>query len=91
MLFRSEFVDAFGEADVVLVAPVHRPDKAPPDQRFSSQTLAKDLQAQGKISHHLKVDDMVNYVAQHAKEGDIIVTFSNGPFGGIHTKLLNSF
>ncbi len=89
-VFQREFVDAFGEADVILVAPVHRPDKAPPDQLFSSETLVTDLQARGKISHRFTVEEMVGFLKEQGKENDIIVTFSNGPFGGIHTKLLSS-
>ncbi len=89
-VFQHEFVDAFGEADAILVAPVHRPDKAPPNLLFSSETLVMDLRARGKTSHRLNVLDMVEFLKLHATENDIIITFSNGPFGGIHTKLLTS-
>ncbi len=87
-IFQQEFVDAFADADIVLAAPVHRPDKAPPDRLFSSSRLAEDLRARGKQAFHLTVDEMVELIRKEGREGDVIVTFSNGPFDGIHDKLL---
>jgi UDP-N-acetylmuramate: L-alanyl-gamma-D-glutamyl-meso-diaminopimelate ligase len=89
-IFQHEFVDAFESADAVLIAPVHRPDKAPPDQLFSCEQLVKDLRNRDKISEYLDINDMVRYLGQHAQKDDVIITFSNGPFGGIHDRLLNS-
>ncbi|MDZ7315863.1 MAG: UDP-N-acetylmuramate:L-alanyl-gamma-D-glutamyl-meso-diaminopimelate ligase [candidate division KSB1 bacterium] len=87
-VFQNEFVDAFQDADVILAAPVHRPDKAPADQLFSSAKLAEDLRRRGKEARYLNIDEMVAFILDHGREGDLIVTFSNGPFGGIHEKLL---
>ena len=89
-VFQREFVDAFEAADGILVAPVHRPDKAPPDKIFSCEQLVKDLRKRSKMSEYLSINDMVRYLGEHAKKDDIIITFSNGPFGGIHDKLLSS-
>jgi UDP-N-acetylmuramate: L-alanyl-gamma-D-glutamyl-meso-diaminopimelate ligase len=89
-VFQQEFANAFDNADFILVAPVHRPDKAPADQLFSVEQLASDLINRGKTSKQLTVEDMVSFVKNHAKKNDIIITFSNGPFGGIHDKLLHS-
>ncbi|MDZ7725204.1 MAG: cyanophycin synthetase [candidate division KSB1 bacterium] len=87
-IFQKEWPKAFESADAVLVAPVHRPEKAPADQLFSSQTLARDIQAAGKVGEHLDIETMVVFLKKHIHKGDIIVTFSNGPFGNIHKKLL---
>ena len=89
-VFQHDFPLAFRDADAILVAPVHRPDKAPPDQLFSSEKLAADLRKGKKISEYLTINDMVSYLKKNAKKDDIVITFSNGPFGGIHEKLLNS-
>jgi UDP-N-acetylmuramate: L-alanyl-gamma-D-glutamyl-meso-diaminopimelate ligase len=88
-VFQHEFAESFDDADVVLVAPVHRPDKAPADQLFSSSKLAEELRARGKICENLDVEKMIEYIQAKAREGDVIITFSNGPFGGIHQKLLS--
>lgn len=89
-VFQSEFAESFNDADIVLVAPVHRPDKAPAEQLFSSSKLKEDLTAKGKICENLEVEKMVDTIIAKGREGDVIITFSNGPFGGIHQKLLTS-
>ncbi len=86
-VFQKEFVSAFQPADVVLIAPVHRPDKAPVEQLFSGEKLAADLQHTGKKSHSMTVDQMIEYLKSHLHKNDIVVTFSNGPFDNIHQKL----
>ena len=87
-VFQSEWPLAFELAEVVLVAPVHRPEKAPLDQLFSSEKLVNDIIKSGKTGAYLDIDAMVNYLIKHIQKDDIIITFSNGPFGDIHNKLL---
>ncbi|MBN1558821.1 hypothetical protein JW998_01125, partial [candidate division KSB1 bacterium] len=89
-IFQSTFAESFDDADVILVAPVHRPDKAPPQQLFSGEKLAEDLRSKGKISRQLSIEEIIAFVKENSRQDDIIITFSNGPFGGIHTRLLNS-
>ncbi len=89
-IFQHEFSLAFDDADAILIAPVHRPDKAPAGQLFSCEMLAADVRNRNKISEYMTIDKMVSYLKENAKKDDIIITFSNGPFAGIHEKLLNS-
>lgn len=88
-VFQNEMVQAFSKADGALIAPVDRPDKAPAGQLFSTERLASDLRALGKRAEAVaSVDEMLAYLQQHLQPGDVVITFSNGPFGGIHGKLL---
>ena len=49
----------------------------------------QDLKASGKNAAYLPdVDSIVSHVTKSAQGGDIVVVFSNGGFGGIHSKLL---
>ena len=89
-VFQKEFAEAFAAADAVLIAPVHRPDKAPQDQLFSPRQLVEDLRRKNKQSEHVSVEEMVHYLSAQAQNDDLIITFSNGPFGEIHDKLLKS-
>ncbi len=89
-IFQHEFAKSFDDADYILIAPVHRPDKAPSGQLFSVEQLADDLNRRGKTSRQLTIENMVSFVKNHAQKDDIIITFSNGPFEGIHDKLLHS-
>lgn len=91
-VFQQDFADAFAPADKVLIAPVHRPDKAPAGHVFSSEKLADDLHQRNKSAQYFKsINEIVQHLATHAQSGDIIITFSNGPFGNIHQKLLEKF
>ena len=48
-----------------------------------------DLQASGKDAAYLPdADAIVAHLAGKLQGGDIVCAFSNGGFGGIHTKLL---
>jgi UDP-N-acetylmuramate: L-alanyl-gamma-D-glutamyl-meso-diaminopimelate ligase len=90
-IFQQEFVTSFENADAVLIAPVNRPDKAPPGQVFSPAKLAADLRQQGKIAGHFdSVEGMVDYLKKSVQKDDLIITFSNGPFGDIHRKLIEA-
>lgn len=51
--------------------------------------LAADLRLKGREALAVSsVDEMVSYLLAHLRPGDVVITFSNGPFGGIHNKLL---
>ncbi len=90
-LFQQELVTAFRDADGVLIAPVDRPDKAPPGQVLSTEKLADDLRRQGKDAEALPtVEAIRTYLLSRLHSGDAVITFSNGPFGYIHDQLLTA-
>ncbi len=92
-VFQEQYADAFGSAGRVIVAEV-------PDQPiysatgdvtalFSSERLAKDLDKRGIPALSLDgVDSIVDELVQGREDGDVIVTLSNGSFGGIWDALL---
>lgn len=88
-VFQHEYVNAFLATDVAIIADVYRPDKAPAGHVFSSDQLAQDLRARGVDAYHLSgVDNIVRYLAEYLRPGDVVLVMSNGGFGGIHEKLL---
>ncbi|MDB6029708.1 MAG: UDP-N-acetylmuramate [Verrucomicrobiales bacterium] len=88
-VFQDELVTAFDDADQVVVAEVARLDQLPPDERLDPARLMKDLQAKGRPAAYLPdVDAIVEHVGRGAQGGDVVCVFSNGGFGGIHSKLL---
>jgi UDP-N-acetylmuramate: L-alanyl-gamma-D-glutamyl-meso-diaminopimelate ligase len=89
-VFQDGFAQAFAAADLVVIASVFR-STLPPDERLSEDQLVSDLRARGVAARHLPdVDTIVREVAAEAKAGDLVVIMSNGGFGGIHGKLLES-
>jgi UDP-N-acetylmuramate: L-alanyl-gamma-D-glutamyl-meso-diaminopimelate ligase len=90
-VFQSELAGAFADADAVVVSEVARLEQIAVGERLSPEKLMQDLKTAGKEAVYLpEVDSIVSHVAKNAQGGDIICVFSNGGFGGIHGKLLES-
>ncbi len=90
-VFQKEMAEALQYADGILVSAVDRPDKAPVGQVFSCEQLIKDLRILNKEAFYVEtVDAMVDFLQPRLHPGDVVITFSNGFFGGIHEKLLKA-
>ena len=89
-VFQDDFARAFAGADQVVIASVFR-SSLPPAERLSEDELVNDLRRAGTAARHLPdVDTIVKEVTSEARAGDLVVVMSNGGFGGIHGKLLDS-
>ncbi|HQX83808.1 MAG TPA: Mur ligase family protein, partial [Vicinamibacterales bacterium] len=89
-IFQDDFVHAFHEsgADEVVLAAVFRAS-LPEAERLSVDDIVKELVQRGGRARTLPgVPEIVDTIAQEAREGDIVVLMSNGGFDGIHEKLL---
>jgi UDP-N-acetylmuramate: L-alanyl-gamma-D-glutamyl-meso-diaminopimelate ligase len=89
-VFQDDFAKAFNAADEVVLAPVFR-STLPEPQRLSIPDLVRDLSRQGKSARAAQsIDDIVSTIVREHRDGDLVVMMSNGGFGGIHRKLLDS-
>jgi UDP-N-acetylmuramate: L-alanyl-gamma-D-glutamyl-meso-diaminopimelate ligase len=89
-IFQKELAEALQVADVILLAPIHRPDKAPAGQILSIEKLMQDLNSEHRtVQNFQSIDEIVQYVKRHVGENDVLITFSNGGFGGIHKKMVD--
>jgi UDP-N-acetylmuramate: L-alanyl-gamma-D-glutamyl-meso-diaminopimelate ligase len=87
-LHEREYARAFGAADVVLLAPVGRPEIAE-GERLDVAAVAAALRESGKAAETpAGVDAIIERIAADAKPDDTVVIMSNGAFGDIHAKLL---
>lgn len=90
-LFQKELALSLAAADMAVVAPIERIEKHAKDQRLNLAQLQADITAIGKQCYLGQgVDDIVAHVCAHAQEGDVLLIMSNGGFGGIHVKFLES-
>jgi UDP-N-acetylmuramate: L-alanyl-gamma-D-glutamyl-meso-diaminopimelate ligase len=88
-VFQSEYAEALGVGQAVLMPPPFNQGGIPEDQRFSAEKLIADLRAKGCDAHLCQtVDDIVAELKRRARPGDAILIMSNGGFGGIYEKLL---
>ena len=92
-VFQNEYVDALAEADLVFVrrvpdAPIYSAFGGDPE-RLNADVLAANLSARGIPTVACDgVDAIVDHLAKSCAPGDVVVTLSNGGFGGIWGKLL---
>src|SRR5512145_2461381 len=92
-VFQREYAEAFDAAARVVVqsvpdAPIYSAFGGEPE-RLSAERLARDLSARGVAAVALPdVDAIVAHLAASCAPGDVVVTLSNGGFGGIWGKLL---
>jgi UDP-N-acetylmuramate: L-alanyl-gamma-D-glutamyl-meso-diaminopimelate ligase len=88
-VFQTELVQAFADADAVVISQVARLELLQPHERLDPARLMQDLKSAGKNAAYLPdADAIVQHVAKAAEGGDVVCVFSNGAFGGIHGKLL---
>jgi UDP-N-acetylmuramate: L-alanyl-gamma-D-glutamyl-meso-diaminopimelate ligase len=92
-VFEDQYRKAFAHADHVIITAVFNPEDA---LRFGPALLDVDkliaaIAATGKTAITLPdADAIVGYLAPEMRDGDVIAVMSNGGFGAIHEKLLNS-
>lgn len=89
-VFQEAFAGAFGEADQVIIARVHRSSVPEPDRLSETELVAAIREAGVRARHLPDVAEIVRVVAGEARDGDLVVVMSNGAFGGIHTRLLQA-
>jgi UDP-N-acetylmuramate: L-alanyl-gamma-D-glutamyl-meso-diaminopimelate ligase len=89
-VFQTELALAFADADAVIISQVARLELLSPEERLDPQKLIQDLVSMRKSAVYLPdVESIVNHVSRNVEGGEILVVFSNGGFGSIHTKLLD--
>lgn len=88
-IHQEAYAQAFDAADLVLFAPVGRPD-LPEAEKLDTAQLARELLSSGRSAHATgALDELASLTLAHAQPGDTVVALSNGAFGGIYETLLN--
>jgi len=91
-IFQDIYVQAFDDADMICIREPALLKKIPSDQRFSSQQLVTDLKTRGLDANYFaNTDRIIDFLAQEALSGDVILVMSNGGFDNIHERLLERF
>ncbi len=88
-VFQETLAEALGQADGVCLAAVARAGLLAEDERLDTDLLMKTLRDRGLPAfYESDADAIVSRLEAEARDGDVIVVFSNGGFDGIHGKLL---
>src|SRR6266550_4491863 len=91
--FENGYIDAFHEADRVIIGPIFHRDRYASryglDKMMSVPTIVDSLNADGIPTQQIDdFDAIADLVARESKANDVVVVMSSGAFGGIHEKTL---
>lgn len=91
--FESGYIDAFREADRVVIGPVFHRERYETryglDKMMSVENIVGTLGKNGIQAEHIPdFDAIADRVAQEGREGDVVLVMSSGAFGGVHEKIL---
>jgi UDP-N-acetylmuramate: L-alanyl-gamma-D-glutamyl-meso-diaminopimelate ligase len=91
-VFQDEYAKAFDAADYVVIANVFEVQKVrEKGTMLNTAQLIEDIAAQRKPAFALTgADDIVKHLAPELRDQDLVAIMSNGGFGGIHDKLLDT-
>jgi UDP-N-acetylmuramate: L-alanyl-gamma-D-glutamyl-meso-diaminopimelate ligase len=90
-VFQQDYVSAFDQADQIIIAAPFDQARIPEEERFSADKLVQDLTARGKEAAVLPdADAILHTLASRVHPHDVVAILSNGGFGGLHKKLLDT-
>ena len=91
-VFQAPYSKAFSYADYVIIAGVYNTSKASElGKVLDVSELVKDIEMQGKPALSFPdADAIIDHLAPELADGDVVAIMSNGGFGGIHDKLLET-
>jgi UDP-N-acetylmuramate: L-alanyl-gamma-D-glutamyl-meso-diaminopimelate ligase len=88
-IFQDVYPTVFDQANLVCIRKPPLLEKIPEKERFSSKKLVLDLKKRGLDAYYFKeTSEIINFIPEIVKNGDVILVMSNGGFENIHTRLL---
>jgi len=89
--FQQPYVDAFADADQVILAGLFHPERYTEQTAIHPLEMVDSWRAAGKDAQFLPgADEIVAHLAPKLTNGEVVLIMSNGGFGGIHDKLLKA-
>lgn len=88
-VFQQAYVSTFDKADCILVKKPEPLKNIPLENQFSSEELAKDLRKRNLDAHYFPTtDEILDYLEDFTRDGDVVTFLSNGGFDDIHSRFL---
>jgi UDP-N-acetylmuramate: L-alanyl-gamma-D-glutamyl-meso-diaminopimelate ligase len=93
--FEAGYIDAFHEADRVIIGPVFHKQRYETryglDKMMSVETIVDRLAGDSIPAEQIDdFDAIAKRIADEAREGDVVLVMSSGAFGGVHEKILDA-
>jgi UDP-N-acetylmuramate: L-alanyl-gamma-D-glutamyl-meso-diaminopimelate ligase len=90
-IFQDAFTEALSGADWIVIAALFHPERYNSNSAISPEEMVEHLNRRGCNARYIKTaDEIVATLGPKLEPGDLVVVMSNGSFGGIHGKILDS-
>jgi UDP-N-acetylmuramate: L-alanyl-gamma-D-glutamyl-meso-diaminopimelate ligase len=87
--FYQAYLDAFGGADRIFLAPIFHAQRLAAEDRLDSAGLAAELTDRGVATTPTESnEELLERVLAEARTGDVVVTMSSGKFDDLPRRLL---
>ena len=95
-IFQQELGSCFDGATTVCIGPVNRPERYAAEERLDTRALVETLLHRGISARALHSDysqhpdwgsEILPWLSENVKQGDVIVVLSNGNAGGLRSML----
>jgi len=88
-VMEDSYAAAFDDADTTLIAPLYLPQKVKSEERLSVESLVKKIKKREKEVYYIpSVEDIVEFLGEGTRPGDLVLIMSNGGFENIHQRLI---
>lgn len=90
-IFQDSYATAFDEADCTCIKEPPGMDAIPREERLDTRRLAKEIKNRKNEAHYFEnIENLVSFLVEYCRAGDLVLCMSNGSFDGLHQKLLNA-
>lgn len=87
-VFQEHYARAFDRVDLVCIKRPPGMEAIPEDQRLDVERLVTDIRGRGKEARlFASAEDLLGFLGDCARPGDLIVCMSNGSFDGVPARL----
>jgi UDP-N-acetylmuramate: L-alanyl-gamma-D-glutamyl-meso-diaminopimelate ligase len=91
-VFQHDYPEALALCDVVVMSSPWKKDDLPPDQLINLPQVVEDLKRRGVEAHLIpNVEEIVVFMVERLRAGDVVLGMSGSSFGGFHKKLLDAW
>ena len=87
-IFQEELFQALSIADMVLITPIHRPERIPSPQRLSVSKLVQNIKEIDKIAIYIDSHSEIKEILLKTLcQDDVLVILTNGNLGGQYEEI----
>jgi len=90
-IFQAAYAEAFDSADITIIADPYNLEGIPEQERMDPELLVNDIRGRGNEAFNWPdADGICTRLTANVQPEDVVAILSNGGFGGLHKKVIDS-